>query len=50
MEGEVLLSPRQLANLFNEHILAYDGTMLKDFRMSSAAGRLEVEGGCVRLA
>lgn len=44
MEGEVLLSPRQLANLFNEHILAYDGTMLKDFRMSSAAGRLEVEG------
>ncbi|MFU6555991.1 hypothetical protein ACM79U_05215 [Pseudomonas aeruginosa] len=44
MEGEVLLSTRQLANLFNEHILAYDGTMLKDFRMSSAAGRLEVEG------
>ena len=40
----MLLSPRQLANLFNEHILAYDGTMLKDFRMSSAAGRLEVEG------
>ena len=36
MEGEVLLSPRQLANLFNEHILAYDGTMWRDGCVRSA--------------
>ncbi|MBM7062415.1 hypothetical protein JQX08_17010 [Pseudomonas sp. UL073] len=44
VEGEVILSPQQLANLFNQHILAYPQSMLRDFAMHSAGGRLQVSG------
>lgn len=43
-EGEVILSPVQLANLFNQHILAYPETMLRDFRLSIEGDRLLVAG------
>ncbi|CAD5106066.1 hypothetical protein [Zestomonas carbonaria] len=44
LEGEVILGPQQLANLFNQHILAYPESMLRDFDMASAGGRLQVRG------
>lgn len=44
IEGEVVLSPQQLSNLFNQHILAYPESMLRDFQMSAVDGRLQVEG------
>lgn len=43
-EGEVVLSPKQLASLFNEHILAYPETQLRDFAMHIEQGRLSVTG------
>ncbi|UVE18035.1 hypothetical protein NVV93_01120 [Pseudomonas sp. LS44] len=44
LEGEVILSPQQLGNLFNQHILAYPESMLRDFVMRSVDGRLQVQG------
>lgn len=43
-EGEVVLSPEQLANLFNQHILAYPDAMLRGFSLSVEGDRLQVAG------
>lgn len=43
-EGEVILSPEQLSNLFNKHILAYPESMLRDFSLSVDGDRLLVSG------
>jgi len=43
-EGEVILGPQQLASLFNERILAYPQSMLRNFSMSIDGERLRVSG------
>ena len=43
-EGEVILDPQQLASLFNERILAYPQSMLRNFSMSIDGERLRVSG------
>lgn len=43
-EGEVILSPEQLSNLFNQHILDYPESMLRDFTLSVDGDRLLVSG------
>ncbi|CDF86833.1 hypothetical protein PKB_5523 [Pseudomonas knackmussii B13] len=43
-EGEVILNPQQLANLFNQRILAYPQSMLRNFSMSLDGDRLLVSG------
>ncbi|XEG72334.1 hypothetical protein QA447_30740 [Pseudomonas sp. abacavir_1] len=43
-EGEVILDPQQLAGLFNERILAYPQSMLRNFSMSIDGERLRVSG------
>lgn len=43
-EGEVILSPEQLGSLFNQHILAYPETMLRDFTLGIEGDRLQVSG------